>query len=61
MVTPKYTGFYKPGLTVKAATLSLRATGQGVDRPQRTKESGHKRSLRAVERVIDWDKSAKAA
>ena len=61
MITPKYTGFYKPGLTVKAATLSLRATDQGTGRPQRTQEWGHKRSSQAVERVIDWDKSAKAA
>ena len=61
MITPRYTGFYKPGLTVKAATLSLRATGQSTARPRRTQEWGHKRSFQAVERVIDSDKSATAA
>jgi hypothetical protein len=31
MITPKYTGFYKPGLALKAAELSLRQTTRGVE------------------------------
>jgi hypothetical protein len=61
MITPKYTGFYKPALTLKAATLSLRATDQSTGRPRRTQERRQARTLLAVERVIKRDKTAKAA
>jgi hypothetical protein len=61
MITPKYTGFYKPALTLKAATLSLRATGQSTGGPRRTREWSQERTLRAVERAIKRDKTAKAA
>ncbi|MEJ2319517.1 MAG: hypothetical protein P8Y10_09460 [Gemmatimonadales bacterium] len=61
MITPKYTGFYKPALTLKAATLSLRATEQSTGRPPRTQGRSQKRTLLAVERVIKRDKTAKAA
>jgi hypothetical protein len=52
MITPKYTGFYKPGLTVKAAKLSLQRENAGeANSPVRLAgERGYRMNVTAEDR-----------
>lgn len=61
MITPRYTGFYKPGLTVKAATLSLRTKYESIARPRGIQGSRRTGSTQAVESANSSESFEKAA
>ena len=70
MITPKYTGFYKPGLKIKAAELSLRPADANARTPTPSGEAAQnragyiqliQRAEQRVERRTDSESRPKAA